>query len=77
MFMAGAVFMWIYMYIYIHTHIHTHTYIHTYIHTCRTTVGMFMAGAVFMWITEGDRDNEDYKVTHRYAYIYLGWHTYT
>ncbi len=28
------------------------------------TVGMFFVGAVFMWMTEGDRDNEDYKHSH-------------
>jgi hypothetical protein len=30
-----------------------------------TTIGMFFMGALFMWVTEGDRDNEDYKHTHR------------
>ncbi len=29
------------------------------------TVGMFFLGAIFMWMTEGDRDNEDYKHSHR------------
>ena len=30
-----------------------------------TTIGMFFMGAIFMWITEGDRENDDYKHTHR------------
>ena len=32
-----------------------------------TTVGMFIMGAIFMWVTEGDRDSDDYKHTHRYV----------
>jgi hypothetical protein len=35
------------------------------------TLGMFFLGAIFMWMTEGDRDNEDYKHSHRYACMYV------